>query len=251
MRCNFYDTHIQQQMAHAGLESFESLWNIEQNWVEPINRRRQGWSGVTKLELPGITPLFIKRQENHNTRTLLHPLRGVPTYQRELDSILLFQKHDIPTLTPIYYGERIIDGNYQAILITVALEGYHNLLEVNGQGDEQRTRQALTELARVTRDMHDHGFAHYCLYPTHVFARFHDQSVDVRLIDLEKVRRDPLQERMRLKDLFCFLRHASDFTGEARSLFINHYLSFEKNPRTAEKLRSKLEVMVTNLVRTE
>jgi len=39
-------------LQQAGLDSFEALWEVPHIFVEPINRRRGGWSGVSKLTLP-------------------------------------------------------------------------------------------------------------------------------------------------------------------------------------------------------
>lgn len=41
--------------------------------------------------------------------------------------------------------------------------------------------------------MHSQGLAHYCLYPNHVFVRFINGWPKIRIIDLEKVRRDLLK----------------------------------------------------------
>lgn len=63
---------------HAnGLGRFEALWELDIGWLEGPNRRRSGWSGVSRwvLELPGggQAGIFIKRQENYFCHTLLHP----------------------------------------------------------------------------------------------------------------------------------------------------------------------------------
>ncbi len=223
----FFDDNIKTSLAHQNLTDFDRLWNSARNWVETPNRRRNGWSGVSRLEMEGsgLPALFMKRQENHNTRTLLHPFRGIPTYRRELNSILLFQKHNIPTLTPVYYGERIQDGNHQAILITLALDDYQDMHAFNREGDDLRTRAAMGKLGKEIWHMHSKGLAHYCLYPNHVFVRFNNNAPEIRLIDLEKVRRDPLPRRMRYKDLECYLRHSDSFTKEACQHFIDSYMS--------------------------
>ncbi|WP_281648076.1 lipopolysaccharide kinase InaA family protein [Parendozoicomonas sp. Alg238-R29] len=238
----FFDSSLKAELLKAGLVDFDAFWNLERDWIEPPNHRRKGWSGVSRLELPdtNIPPLFVKRQENHNTRTLLHPLSGVPTYLREVQSIVAFRKHNIPTLTPVYYGERIEDGNHQAILITQALDDYQDMWSLCRAGNEQKTLLALKELAEATWLMHSKGLAHYCLYPNHVFVRFHENKPEVRMIDLEKARRDPLKSRMRLKDLDCFLRHAGEFGQTARQFFVDSYMA--AGPVAQEKtLRARLE----------
>ena len=33
------------------LDTFEALWRLPEQWVEPPNVRRGGWSGVTRMTL--------------------------------------------------------------------------------------------------------------------------------------------------------------------------------------------------------
>lgn len=230
---SFLNEAIARQFARQGLGDFSSLWNLRLDWFEPVNERRDGWSGVSHYVLPGIQPLqmFIKRQQNHNTRQLLHPVRGVPTFRREYRNIQLLQSHDIPTLTPLYFGERRIDNKDQAILITLALKGYSSLFDWYHNAalaqPEITIQWVLKNIARVIRRLHDQGFAHYCLYPKHIFVRTNDPTTRtpdsdpelVRLIDLEKVRWHPVNHVRRFRDLDCFMRHAQGF-----ALLHLHYL---------------------------
>ncbi|OQX36352.1 MAG: hypothetical protein B0D91_09215 [Oceanospirillales bacterium LUC14_002_19_P2] len=223
---HFLNEDIAKQFASQGLGDFASLWDLKLEWFEPVNERREGWSGVSRYTLPSEAPLhvFIKRQQNHNTRQLLHPIRGIPTFQREYHNIELFRSRAIPTLTPLYYGKRREDNNDQAILITLALEGYENLYDWNQkrvpQQPEAVTQKALAAIARVIRNLHDQGLAHYCLYPNHIFIRSPETSITaldqnpeiIRLIDLEKSRRQPFNHIRRFKDLECFIRHAQHFS---------------------------------------
>ncbi len=230
---SFLNEDIANHFAQQGLGDFTRLWDLKLDWFEPVNERRDGWSGVSRYTLPGDQPLqvFIKRQQNHNTRQLLHPIRGVPTFQREYHNIKLFRSHDIPTLTPLYFGERRTDNNDQAILITLALEGYENLFNWyrnTAPTQPEATIQAvLMSIAQVVRRLHDHGLAHYCLYPNHIFVRTDKTAISpldsnpeiIRLIDLEKARWQPINHIRRFKDLECFMRHAQSF-----SLTHIHYL---------------------------
>ena len=233
----FLNEDIASHFAEQGLGDFASLWDLKLDWFEPVNERRDGWSGVSRYTLPGNQPLqiFIKRQQNHNTRQLLHPIRGVPTFQREYHNIQLFRTHGIPTLTPLYYGERSVDGNDQAILITLALDGYENLFDwyrKTAPGQPEETIQVvLAAIARVARKLHDQGIAHYCLYPNHIFVRTQDAATSeldqdpeiIRLIDLEKARRQPLNQLRRFKDLECFMRHAQHFSLTHIRYLLNCY----------------------------
>ena len=73
------------------LDSFDAIWNLDTEWFEEPNQRRGGWSGVIKVDLDtpeGKSCVFIKRQENHISKTLLHPIRGILTFEREFENIL-------------------------------------------------------------------------------------------------------------------------------------------------------------------
>ena len=225
----FFNEDIASHFAGQGLDNFARLWDLKLDWFEPLNERRNGWSGVSRYRLSGDQPLqvFIKRQQNHNTRQFMHPIRGVPTFRREYHNILMFRSYGIPTLTPIYYGERRVDGNDQAILITLALDGYENLFDWyckmalnQSEQSEEAIRAVLAAIARVVRKLNDQGMAHYCLYPKHIFVLvqevatpYGDQDYErIRLIDLEKARYQPFSHIRRFKDLGCFMRHAQHFS---------------------------------------
>ncbi len=242
----FLDVSLQNFFEQSHHNSFSKLWKIEDKWFEPPNYRRQGWSGVHRYELTDkkLPAVFIKRQENHNTRSVLHPFTGIPTYRRELTNIQRFQKCNIPTITPVYYGERIDKGNHQAILITIALDDYQDIDTINRNSNDSHTIPALIALARIVRQMHDHGLAHYCLYPNHCFVRFDGDNVDIRLIDLEKARIDPIASRRRFKDLECFLRHSKCCSIEARKIFLDSYLEGGRLSG-ADNLRKKLNHLVS------
>ncbi len=66
------------------LESFDSIWELDAAWFEEPNKRRGGWSGVSRISLKteegGSVGVFLKRQENHNTKTLAKPVNGEPTF---------------------------------------------------------------------------------------------------------------------------------------------------------------------------
>src|SRR5690606_20381637 len=68
-----------------GLASFDALWALQLEAVDESNTERGGWSSVYRLEL-GDRAYYLKRQSNHLTRSLWHPL-GEPTFAREFRNI--------------------------------------------------------------------------------------------------------------------------------------------------------------------
>ncbi|MCK5893398.1 MAG: hypothetical protein KAG53_03070 [Endozoicomonadaceae bacterium] len=256
----FFNETIASRFTKQGLGDFASLWDLKLEWFEPVNERRNGWSGVARHTLLGDQPLqfFIKRQQNHNTRQLIHPIRGVPTFRREYHNIQMFRSYGIHTLTPLYYGERRVDGNDQAILITRALNGYENLFDwyynaVISQ-PEEAINAVLAVIAQVVRKLHDQGIAHYCLYPNHIFVRTPDAKISgqdqdieiIRLIDLEKARRFslPFSYIRRFKDLECFMRHARCFSFTHIRYLLDCYFGDDMVPSGQRLHRKMLKALV-------
>lgn len=140
------------------LANFDALWTLKADWFEEPNTRRGGWSGVIKYPLAtsnSIIDVFIKRQENHITKTLLHPVNGIATFQKEFRNIQLLTNKKIPTLELVYFGLR----DKQAILISKSLEGYNSLDSGIFQNIAyQQKRALLSKIAITTANMHHWHF---------------------------------------------------------------------------------------------
>jgi len=228
-----------QVLKHNGLEGFDALWDLKADWFEPPNERRGGWSGVARLELKrpdgGSEGVFLKRQENHMRRTLRHPVSGEPTFAGEMQNILLLQQAGVPTLEPVYYGQRKEAGHWQAILVTRELKDFQPLnwwidqWQAAGWGINCTIRRAvLIEAARVIRCLHEHGLVHNALHPKHLFVRVSGEEgrpvAEVRLIDLEKMRRALSPMRAARRDLDSFNRRCLPFNLADRMRFLTLYL---------------------------
>ncbi|MCD6430382.1 MAG: hypothetical protein J7L57_04080, partial [Deltaproteobacteria bacterium] len=218
------------------LETFEKLWQAELDWFEPPNYRRSGWSGVAHYELQqenGETiGVFIKRQENHQRRTLQHP-KGCPTFRIEWQNLKKMATYKIPVPRPLYYGERDQDGRPQAILITYELKGFSALDEwlrgdQSKDGNQHLRADVLPKIADVVHRVHDHRFRHNCLYPKHIMLKVRQDGdltlTDISLIDLEKSRRVLSPMGARIRDLDTLIRRCPEWTSHEKDLFLNHYL---------------------------
>ncbi|MCE6984715.1 lipopolysaccharide kinase, partial [Pseudomonas frederiksbergensis] len=58
---------------------------------------------------------------------------GEPTFAREFRNISRYQKLGIPALQAVYYGERKVEGERRAILMTRALDDWSDLDSLLGQ----------------------------------------------------------------------------------------------------------------------
>ena len=184
---------------------FDVLWDLDAGWFEAPNKRRGGWSGVSKCAWQSAqgepVQVFLKRQENHNAKTWRHPIKGVPTFAREMENILSYQKHQIPTLNPVFFAQRKVQGNDQAMLVTESLEGYQSLedwikqWQDTGWPTKAQREVVLRELARILGLLHRCKLQHNCLYPKHLFMLWDAETPpSIKIIDLEKHAQKPREK---------------------------------------------------------
>jgi len=227
-------------LAHNGLAGFDELWKLEAEWFEAPNQRRGGWSGVSRCELQlpegGVAAIFLKRQENHGTRSLAHPVHGVPTFLREFKRIMAYRDNAIPSLEPVYFGMRTRGKDQRAILVTEELTDFVSLEDRvqgwlrNGVPERAERLRILKAVAELLKKMHACGIRHGCFFPKHVFVRIApDGSVEARVIDLEKSRRHPLRVMCALRDLYSLSHYSSSaWSRTDRVRFFRHYLGIPR-----------------------
>ncbi len=249
---NFISEHWRLILAHNGLADFESLWSHKAEWFEEPNHRRGGWSGVSRCELflpeGGTAAIFLKRQENHGTPSLRHPIRGVPTFLREFRRIMQYRSKAIPTLEPVYFGVRNVGKDQRAILITEELRGFVSLEDRvqrwlrEGAPSRAIRRRILKAVATLLSDMHSHGIRHSCFFPKHVFIRVNpDEVVEARVIDLEKSRWRPIKMLCAIHDLYSLSRFSTCWSLSDRLWFFKEYLGVTRLTSSAKLLWRSIE----------
>lgn len=203
----------QRRLLHSAsdqnIDTFDELWRNNAPWFEAPNIRRGGWSGVVKCVVDDFGPrdeVFIKRQESHVTRTLMHPIKGIPTFLREYRNIQLLQAKSISTLDVLYFARKAS----KAILVTKALDGYISLDKIElSTLPPQDKKTLISSIAKVIRHLHQSHYQHNCLYPKHIMVRQQANDWDVKLIDLEKLKYRLVKKRAVIHDLTTFVRHLS------------------------------------------
>lgn len=232
---DYFDARWQAILAHNSLHSFDDLWALDTGWFEEPNRRRGGWSGVSRCELSlpegGSTAIFLKRQENHNTFSWRHPIAGIPTFTREFRTILHYESKGVPALNPVCFATRKTKKYQRAILATEELSGFTSLEDlvaswlITGVPSRSERRRHLRAIADLLRTMHRHHIQHNCPFPKHLFIKPRpDGSIEVRIIDLEKSRWRPLMLFCTLRDLGALQRHAPGWSRTDRLWFFKRYL---------------------------
>ncbi|NOT14768.1 MAG: lipopolysaccharide kinase [Methylotenera sp.] len=227
----------QATLAFNQLNDFESIWSMKVDWFEEPNERRGGWSGVGKLVLhtPSNNALgvFLKRQENHERRTLMHPIKGIPTFACEFGMMQHLAKHDVPSLKPVAFGQRLVNGNLQALLMTEELVGFIPLEQAvkqmfaEGRPVLREQRKLIMQVAKTVSKMHRSGVQHRSLYPKHLFVDTANMQ-DAVVIDLEKSRIKLLPFMRTFYDLSTLNRHSEFWSKSARLYFYKQYLGVEQ-----------------------
>jgi len=229
------------------LDTHEKIWELEAEWFEEPNHRRGGWSGVSRIELNlpqgGKVGVFLKRQENHVSKSWRHPVRGFSTFVREYEHIKAFQENSIPSLDLVFFEEWKDDGDLRAIIMTEELADYIPLssdeYQPGGIFVSTKTQRVnfFKRLASLMQVMHDNGYQHNCFYLKHVFARpLQDGDVELRVIDLEKVKKPLVKRRATFRDLYTLSRHSDRWGIKDKIRFYRQYHEEEKLSKKSKKL---------------
>lgn len=194
----FTDAAAERLLAHNSMRDFDDVWALKTEWFEPPNDARGGWSGASRVVLDdpdgGTLAVFLKRQEDHCTRTWRAPF-GAPTFRREYENILRLRALGIPAVRALYYGEARREGRYRAAIITVAMDDYLSLdAWLDQNADAARRQDVLKAIAHWTADFSRRRLQHGCLYDKHILVRKTPPAgrytaADICFIDLEKMRR--------------------------------------------------------------
>ena len=120
-------------LKQADLLNIESVSKREFDWFEEPNRRRGGWSGVTRLVLnPEAAPqdqqaVFLKIQQNHFYRAPNTFFTKQLTFEREFEVLRQLDSvtDSIPEL--VLFAKWRSGSDVGAILVTKALDGWYPL----------------------------------------------------------------------------------------------------------------------------
>jgi hypothetical protein len=220
------------------LADFDSLWDLEAQWVEEPNVRRGGWSGVVRHNLQNTAgediEVFIKRQEGHISKTFTHPLGGILTLKKEFANIQRLIRYGIPTLEPVYFG---CSGN-RAILVTLGLSEHSSLDEIDpGEIPPSMRQKLVCTTAHAIKQMHTQRLQHNCLYPKHIFVKQQEDDWDVRIIDLEKMKRTLRKNNAVKRDLSTLYRYADPrWTNNDRAYFFQCYCDGDTSSSCSKKI---------------
>lgn len=218
-----------QSAVHAS-STFERWWQRSGAWVEPLNQRREGESGVQLLQPrnPSYPALYSKRQTGHLYRSLRHPW-GRPTIVRELMAYQAFTQLGITVPTLVYGSARKHQGQWQALLITQSLQGFISLDQwyAEERSAEESTCM-LTALANTLKRMHQGRWQHGCCYAKHIFVKVSSTdgsapTAEIALLDLEKSRRRWCEKDASRHDMRQLKRHRGAMPEEDWEFLMEAY----------------------------
>lgn len=215
--------------------TFDQIWDSPIDWIDAPNRNRGGWSGVGCVQMlrhgERIT-LYVKKQQNHVSRSLLHPFRGEPTFAKEFRMIRHLNRHGVIAPQVVFFAQRSVKAGQQAILITENLAGFQALDQIATSGMTLPTQRSLVaKVAQAVKALHGLGVQHRALYPKHVFVRPLGDTFEVGFIDLEKSRKMLCPPLQAIGDLITFNYRTVDWDLPYRVYFLKAYFSIKRLDR--------------------
>ncbi|MEM7828153.1 MAG: lipopolysaccharide kinase InaA family protein, partial [Candidatus Aenigmatarchaeota archaeon] len=155
---------------------------------------------------------------------------------REWENIFNLMHAGIPTQSPVSAGLRRKGSSVESFIITENLEGYkrmeiymvENFAVSFSQRDIRKKREIIKKTASLIRMMHDSGFCHGDLYLTHIMIKDDGNNLDLRFIDLQRLRKRTIRNIVKDLASLNFAAKSSYTTPSDRLRFIKHYLGKDR-----------------------
>lgn len=211
-------------LSAAGFTDFEDFWNIPHDFVEDINHRRNGWSGVSLLTTAGANGekcrFYVKRQENQLRYSWRH-LFGALTFLYEIEAIRTVTALRLPAVELAAYGFRTSGGVRQGVLVTCAIETPCFARYEKNPPDWPNFLPQLRIAGQQLCRLHARGWQHGAFYPAHLFVN--SNSGHVRLIDFERARQRSQPIRAAEADFIQFFRRSHWIPDEVLAALLESY----------------------------
>ena len=227
------------------LTSFEKLWALKPEWVEPPNKRRGGMSGVSRHVLYDHKnqpiPVYIKRHENHCHKTWRHPFKGEMTLKREYKNLQRCARVGIPVVESLYFGLYEDKQSRRGLLVTKGLDDYLCLDEAVKKVNLKERKNIIKSVAETAKALHKKGWQHGCFHGDHIFVRCEpiSEKITLRIIDLEMLRWRGV--RAKLKDIYALHRNTPGWRKTDRLLFLKSYWQCNKLGLKHKRFLAKLK----------
>lgn len=243
----------EERLKEAGLLDIEATTKQEFDWFEAPNRRRGGWSGVTRIVLnPNAAPedqqaVFLKIQQNHFFRAPANLFRKQLTFEREFS--VLQQMSTVSKSIPetVLFAKWRVGSDSGSILVTKALDNWLPLTDwLKGSNgltppDEPTLLKALEAIATASRQINDAGWVHLCYSAKHLFLLpQEDGSFKSCVIDFEKTRKHLVSSYRSMKDCSHFMRHTPNLTDSHKLHYLKAYFQTETFTAAQKRIIQKM-----------
>ncbi len=212
-----------QFLRSRGFLGFEDFWNLPHQFVDDINYRKGGWSGVSKLSLWENNTqrnYYVKRQVNQFRYSLSKPF-GALTFEYEADAIARNQALSLAAIDVACRGVRREAGSTMGLLVTAEIDicSLEDLLAA--QKFSPALGVLLYRCGEQLLEMHNHGIQHGALYPKHIYVD--QQSGAIKLIDFERSRKKGSVRKAICADLKQLIKHLKTQPLEVREMLLGPY----------------------------
>lgn len=230
----FVDEAFAQFMKEQGLSGFDDLWKQSMDLVEEGNYREKG----SQSEVSRWHHAYVKKQQNYTTK-LSRWLKPKAVCAREFENIIAWQKLDIPTLEVLYFHQEALAR--RAILVTKALDGYQSLESWLQQTSNLNIRaKVFARVATILSNIHSKGWHHRCFFPKHIYVNTANPEM-VRIIDLEKARKQRIIKRNDMIDITPFYRRCAWANPKEGLQFMKAYWGVSKFENKHRLMLKQLE----------
>lgn len=219
----------------AGLLDIEAVSQREFDWFEAPNRRRGGWSGVSKIVLNANAPeaeqkaVFLKIQQNHFYIAPNTYFRKRLTFEREFAAMQALQPHCEAIPQVVMFAKWEVKGDQGCVLITESLDEWNPLgpwllgKHSEPAPDQETLHRVLESIAHTAQQINQAGWIHMCFSAKHLFVKEQNGRFATRVVDLEKTRKRIGLSRRTVKDCSHFLRHTPKLTDQDKTHFLKAY----------------------------
>lgn len=219
----YEDSNARELLTGQGFLGFDDFWSLPHRFVDDVNYRRGGWSGVSKLYLEnckGSDLYFLKRQENQFRYSLRNPF-GRLTFEIEIDAIRRNQRNKLPSVEVACWGVKKSRGSSRALIVTRAINCQSLADIIISQPDWKALLPVLGSCGEQLYRMHALGIRHGALYPNHIFIN--TQTGAVQLIDFEGARHCRRISKAIQPDLQQLVRRLDGMPAIARDVLLKPY----------------------------
>jgi hypothetical protein len=215
---------VSKQLTAAGLNDFDCVWNTPHNFVEPVNGRRGGWSGVSILRVPdgtgNFSNFYLKRQENQLRYSWHYPFREL-TFACEVKALRYAALHGWPAVELAAFGFRRAGISRQSIILTPEICRRPLSYYQQNIAELLEKSEFLREVGKQLLKIHSAGWRHGALFPSHMF--FDAGTGEMQLIDFERAskRHRPLDAAT--ADFFQFVKRSEWLPDPVLNMILEAY----------------------------